>query len=97
VTLFPVCNRENWGTSEHLDSKATPAFWCEQRTDTRKMNSVAHRNTNAASLLQGFPGPQGLVGLPGEKVRRFYSQRSYGHGKPGNWLFPGLEESLKKM
>lgn len=24
------------------------------------------------SFLQGFPGPQGLVGVPGEKVRRLF-------------------------
>lgn len=34
------------------------------------------RNTNVVSLLQGFPGPQGLVGLPGEKVSEFHLQNS---------------------
>lgn len=28
------------------------------------------KETIIPSFLQGFPGPQGLVGVPGEKVKR---------------------------
>lgn len=74
MTLLPVCLRDLREKLEHRVSRETQELLYEQRRLLlfRYLENVHSQWTNEdAPLLQGFPGPQGLVGLPGEKVKHF--------------------------
>lgn len=52
-------------TNSHPKNISTTCF-----VHLRKDRKEDKKETIVPSFLQGFPGPQGLVGVPGEKVKR---------------------------